>query len=675
MFAKHKRVSKFAGSQSRVVTVFSLLVGLLAMGNMSAASAQEEDTESVALAIEVLQADTSFPPRVWLEFVVHGAVTLGPEAFEIVGLEAGSTPQVHAVSTAGMQVLLAIDTSGSMKGAAIAEAKTSALAFLDSMPSGVEIGLVSAGAGAEIVVPLTTDLGSVREGIEDLVAAGETAVYDAIATSIGLLGQPADNRERILIVMTDGGDTVSETDMATALALTSGASITLHGVSLETSESQIETLERFAAAANFGLVLPATDPAALSEVFERLTTAITGRYEVTFLVDENATEVSIGLLGSTRPPVAFPEAVWGSGPARDVAQGWPGDTGPVSPPRGAAQVATERIVVGAPEPLTVAASGGWAARLPFQLGAALLASAGLLLASVILWPTPGNKLPDQRRTEFATKLSNKPKSSRKFGRLANALERVSARRGKRSAIDRVLEQAGSSWRPGEYMVVVAAVSTVVALSGLVLMESVGGLLFGAFGPVIGRLQLLRKASRRRKEFAEQLGPSLQLLAGNLRVGHGLLAALAGVASESLSPSREEYQRVVAEVRLGRSLSESMHAMSERVESEDLSWVAQAVEIQREVGGDLAEVLDNVAVTLAERGHLKRHVEALAADGQMSSAVMMLLPFVVGGLISLKTPDYLAPLVVEPMGRVLSVVAVLLMVGGAFWLKKITKVAF
>jgi tight adherence protein B len=100
-----------------------------------------------------------------------------------------------------------------------------------------------------------------------------------------------------------------------------------------------------------------------------------------------------------------------------------------------------------------------------------------------------------------------------------------------------------------------------------------------------------------------------------------------------------------------------------------------VEIQREVGGDLAEVLDNVAVTLAERGHLKRHVESLAADGQMSSAVMMLLPFVVGGLISLKTPDYLAPLVVEPMGRVLSVVAVLLMVGGAFWLKKITKVAF
>jgi tight adherence protein B len=623
--------------------------------------------------VEVLRADTGFPPQVWVEVIVHGAGVLSAEDFDIVGAEAGLIPQVRPVSTEGVQVVLAIDTSGSMRGAAIDEAKSAAAAFLDSMPAGVEVGVVSAGAGAQVIVPITADHAAVRAGIEGLVAEGETAVYDAIAASIDLLAQRQQSSDRIVVVMTDGADTVSTNSLGAVLERITESGITLHGVSLETAESQLAALDQLAGAAVSGLVLPAIDPAALSEAFGQLTSAVTSRYEITFVVAESATEVSIGVVGSPAAPIVVTDATWG----QEFAQS--GGAAPeITVPIGVAPVDSPRILVSAPEASIVEPPSGLFADVPQRLGVICIAIAFLLVGMVLMWPVPEPTRMERRRKDLAHRHRPGPKNSVKgtrFGVLAEMLERVGRRGGKRSTVDVLLEQAGAPWRPGEYMVIVGGVSCAAGFSGIVLNGPVLGLVFVALGPLMGRLYLARRASQRRRLFAEQLGPALQLLAGNLRVGHGMLAAVDSVARESIAPSAEEFQRVVAEVRLGRSLSDSLHAMSDRLESEDLDWVAQAVEIQREVGGDLAEVLDNVAETLSERARLARHVESLAADGKMSSLVMIALPFVVGGLISLKTPAYLAPLVLRSGGRVLLGIAIMLLVGGAAWLIKLTKVVF
>jgi tight adherence protein B len=210
---------------------------------------------------------------------------------------------------------------------------------------------------------------------------------------------------------------------------------------------------------------------------------------------------------------------------------------------------------------------------------------------------------------------------------------------------------------------------------MILLGSPLGLVGGLFGPMLGRLYLVRRAEIRKKAFRTQLHGSLQLLASNLRVGHALLGALDSVADETEEPTSLEFKRVVGEVRLGRPLGEALQAMAERLESEDLQWVGEAVEIQRDVGGDLAEVLDNVAETLAERARLEGQVAALAADGKMSAAVMMALPFVVGLLMSLSQPDYLMVFIERSGGRILAVIGIALMTVGGLWLKKLTKLVF
>ena len=131
-----------------------------------------------------------------------------------------------------------------------------------------------------------------------------------------------------------------------------------------------------------------------------------------------------------------------------------------------------------------------------------------------------------------------------------------------------------------------------------------------------------RADRRRARFSDQLGDTLQLLAGSLRAGYGLLQAIDAVAQEAEEPTRQEFRRLVIETRLGRDLTDALHSMADRVGGEDFEWVVQAIEIHREVGGDLAEVLDTVAGTIRERNQLHRQVKALSAEGRLSAYVLM-----------------------------------------------------
>ena len=183
-----------------------------------------------------------------------------------------------------------------------------------------------------------------------------------------------------------------------------------------------------------------------------------------------------------------------------------------------------------------------------------------------------------------------------------------------------------------------------------------------------------RADRRRARFTEQLSDTLQLLSGTLRAGYGLMQAVDAVAKEGESPTGEEFRRVVVETRLGRDLTECLQALADRMGGEDIAWVVQAVDINREVGGDLAEVLDTVAATIRERAQIRRQVKALSAEGRLSAYVLVALPVFLIGVMSLTNRSYVGELT-HGTGLVLATGGAALLAVGAAWLRRLCRLVY
>jgi tight adherence protein B len=306
------------------------------------------------------------------------------------------------------------------------------------------------------------------------------------------------------------------------------------------------------------------------------------------------------------------------------------------------------------------------------VGLAAVAAALLLLTLVVLPAGPG-RVPLNRLDPSVL-----PSASAFAGASAAAgaaVEKALAKRGRAAAGVAALERAGMSTSLPNFVLAVGLSTVAGAAIGVV----IGGLLLGvallALVPLGAKLLLKFRVSRRQAAFADQLDDSLQLMAGSLRAGHSLLRAVDSVASEADAPTSEEFARIVNETRVGRDLNDALDEVAERMGSEDFVWVAQAIAIHREVGGNLAEVLDAVGHTIRERNAIRRQVKALSAEGKLSAIVLMALPFGVTGFISMSNPAYLAKFTQSLTGyAMLAAAAVMLLVGG-LWLKSTVKIKF
>jgi len=200
-------------------------------------------------------------------------------------------------------------------------------------------------------------------------------------------------------------------------------------------------------------------------------------------------------------------------------------------------------------------------------------------------------------------------------------------------------------------------------------------LAGAAALAAFHLGLSLKIRKRRAAFSAQLGDTLQLIGGGIRAGYGLMQSIDSVANEAVPPTCEEFRRLVAEVNLGRDTMESLHAMARRVESEDFEWVVEAIEIHREVGGDLADILDTAATTIRDRDQIRRRIKTLSAEGRMSAGILLALPFLVGIAVAITNPGYLAELTTSGVGLAMITVGLVLMVLGALWMRKIIRLRY
>ncbi|MCK8608339.1 type II secretion system F family protein [Agromyces sp. C10] len=309
-------------------------------------------------------------------------------------------------------------------------------------------------------------------------------------------------------------------------------------------------------------------------------------------------------------------------------------------------------------------------------GVIVTLAALLVLVLFVLFPAPP-RISKSRRSAPG----EEPDSalSRFADQAVSAVE--TATRGRDDSMRRYrLEQAGIKLEPSAFLLLTISAAVVLAAFGFVLgFGSIWGvvlaIVFGALAFLGAKILVSIRTSRRRAKFETQLDDTLQLLAGGLRAGHSLLRAIDSVARDADAPTSEEFARVVNETRLGRDLGEALAVTAERMQSDDFSWVAQAIAINREAGGNLSEVLDQVGNTIRERNQIRRQVSALSAEGKLSAIVLIVLPIGVFLFLLWVQPGYFVPMFTTLIGWIALFIAAVLLVVGTIWMYFTVKVKF
>lgn len=238
-------------------------------------------------------------------------------------------------------------------------------------------------------------------------------------------------------------------------------------------------------------------------------------------------------------------------------------------------------------------------------------------------------------------------------------------------VEELLERAKLPLRPGEAMSFYAAAVVLGMGFGYFLL---GGLLGSAiFAFSVGFLMIFAvrfMAKRRMRKFEQQLPDTLQLLAGTLRAGYSLPQGFEAVSKESADPMGYELTRVMTEARLGRELEEALAAAAERLSSPDFAWAVMAIAIQREVGGNLNELLMTVSDTMVQRERLKGEIATLTAEGKMSAILLGGLPPGLGFVMWIMNPEYINALFTEFLGNVFLGMGIVSSIIGLVWMKKV-----
>lgn len=237
-----------------------------------------------------------------------------------------------------------------------------------------------------------------------------------------------------------------------------------------------------------------------------------------------------------------------------------------------------------------------------------------------------------------------------------------------------LLRAGMLLRPSEFFII----SLIAALAGGIIGTELGhspifGVLLGLAGAIGPYMQVKSKQAKRQRRLSNQIPDALDLLASSLRSGHSFLRGLQVVVAQMDPPITEEFEHVVDEVRLGQSLEVALSHVTTRTGNYDLELIMSAVQTQLAIGGNLAEVLDNIAGMIRERVRLAGEIAAATAEGRMSATLLGGMPFAMAFLINMVSPGYISPLFHKPLGLAMLGVAGGMMLVGILVIRKMLAV--
>jgi tight adherence protein B len=542
-------------------------------------------------------------------------------------------------------VVLVIDASLSMRGEPIAGAVAAARAFAEQRGPGQAVAIVTFSARPAVRLRPTTDEEAIAAALASppRLAAG-TRIHDAVATALGLLEESGVTVGSV-VVLSDGADTGSALSASSLTRRAREAGVRIFSVGLRGRGFDPETLVGLAEKSG-GEYAEAATGEGLTRLFESLGARLANQYLLRYRSH-----------AGPRQRVTVQVTVEGvEGVARGVY---------VSPELPEAPVGAFH------RPFAETFWRSPAAALGVSILSAVLIGIGL--AALL---RPRRPTLRKRMAEFvsvAPAADDGRSGALRTDRMLAGAERSLERTAWWARFQEEVEIARISV-PAVQIVVGAVVATLLA--GWIASRVGGSFLFAPLAlllPFAVRYFVKRKLGRQRQLFAEQLPDNLQVLASALRAGHSLVGALSVVVDDSPEPSKAEFQRVIADEQLGVSLDEAFGVVVRRMASRDLEQVALVAALQRNTGGNTAEVLDRVTDTVRERFELRRMVKTLTAQGRMSRWIVTALPIGLLVFITAVSPEYMRPLFEEPVGRVLLVVGGLMLLAGSLVIKKIVDI--
>jgi len=635
-----------------------LVTGLVALVGLTATLTAMGAGESARLTEA---AGSGFPSRSYILSLPHG-MKLAPGA--VHAFENGTSVSdliVTPVSESTSQqfgVVLAIDSSTSMEGKPEEAAFSAARSFAAQRKGQEQLAVLTYNVAPTVALPFTTDQAKI-----DLALANQPAfqfgthIYDAVSHSLKLL-RDAQIKAGTLILLSDGqehrapGDSAKHETLEGAAAAARSAHVRIFAVGLRSRVSKLSALKKLARDTG-GRYIETTSIAQLQKIYRQLGSSLASEYLLRYAsVAGPDKHIRVTVRVDGLKTVAVTEY---STPPLPVAT--KGATPPYKP---------SKLHRYATSPVSMSL-------------VAVLVAALIGLGVYLFMPGPKVGTVRRRMAEFVS--------------LPTAI-RDSSRRPTAQITEKMLEGTdsmlrGSGWwqrfrweneiakvtMPPEQIIVLTGVGSLVALlfvkfvSGSLLL----GVIIAIAIPFGVRFILKKSLERQRKLFAEQLPDNLQVLASALRAGHSFIGALSVVVNDAPEPARSEFQRVVADEQLGVPIDNALRVVVERMKSRELEQVALVGALQRETGGNTAEVLDQVTDTIRERFELQRTVQTLTAQGRMSRWVLTALPLFLLLVITVINPGYMSIMYDSTGGRVVLIMSGISVICGSFVIKRIVNI--
>jgi tight adherence protein B len=555
--------------------------------------------------------------------------------------------RVSNAASGDFGVVLAIDTSASMKGKSINSAIAAARAIAAQRTGQQQLGVITFNQTPSVLLPLTSNQAEIDSALSRTpTTGGHTAIYDALSAAIEQL-QAAHIAAGAVILLSDGddyGSTISEHGVA---AEARAAHISLDTVGIRNRYFDPSSLS--ALARDGGGDFQAAQSSQLTRVF----TSLLGRLEQQYVVHFR----SLALPGTN---AKLSVEVSGLGTA-DLSYEAPSAPG--------------ALVVNRPKPKSFWVSS--TALVVVGVGAALLCA----LAFVILF------VPRRRRSALRRRIGEFTAQMPPVA-AAEVVEFASDRKRSPFAVLELLlegmrwwprfkenvEIAGFSRQPVDLVAITLAATLLVAIGvGIASGLPVLSLIALPLGPLALHALVRNRLHRQRELFRDQLGAHLEELASAMRAGHGLVSGLAAMVRSASEPSKGEWNRVLADEQLGKPLEVAMQSLARRMDCDEVEQMALVASLHQRTGGNMAEVLDRVADGVRERAELRRELQALTSQARLSRWVVTALPPAVATVVMIVNPHYLRPLFHTTGGNIMLVIAVVLLILGSLVMRALTDI--
>jgi tight adherence protein B len=611
-----------------------LVVGLAALAAVSSATA----------AVQIAGIDTSAYPEVRVTVVApagSGRPALRENGAPVIGFSAANLASAKSV-------VLAVDRSQSMAGTKLADATGAASAFVGAKDPSDRIEVIGFGNRAITLTHFsssTTDAAAALQQLNVDPVQG-TALWDAVVLAARGLDhevQPG----HVIVVVTDGRDVSSSATFQEAVDAAHAARAAVYTIGIAGRGFTPGPLRSLAAQTG-GEYLEASSTAQLKTLYASIVKTLAGTWQIRYST-------------AARPGDALrlSASVGGESGDRSVRLAGTGAAQPVGTP-----------------PSSILPRSAWGARTTMVAFAAIVGFLALLACGFLFSARSGRWLNARLAPHLGPTKANGRAPRRRGNRSAlrglfAATEKAFANVKQFRALQRLLTRADLPLLASELLYICIGAGFVLGMIAAAAgVPALLVLVFMAAGGVVPIFWVRFKARGRIKAFDNQLPDLLITIAASLKAGHSFRHAIQAVVDEGAEPAAKEFRRVLTETRLGRPMDEALGEMSERIGSKNLTFVLNAVTIQRQIGGSLAGLFDMVAETVRQRQQFARKIRGLTAMGRMSAYVLAGLPFVMAFAITMISPTYMASLWHTSVGHKLVATGLVMMTVGSLILKKI-----